>query len=627
MFPSTRLVWRRCTGTPDDGFTMVEVLVAMVIVAVVMASMIGVLLSALTTVVQARQRQTATALGTQALEQLRALPYDDITQDNAAFGAPDLGLEQITGSDPYDFEPTTVLPGVDERLVVNEYSGRWEDIAVDEVTYRVSTYVTRPAIAAGASQTFNLTTLVTWTSAAYPDARTAAQRSTTFSPAGCLSTAQSPFAAPCQAYFTGQAGAALGGITISNPDNSTALIDGFDGSGLELSLAGLSTSLLVEQTASANSTATTTGAASSSASPGASGGQTAAVAVDSDPSSVPGQEVEQSTSQTTGTVSLSGTGGTLTVGPSTGDAGQALAAVAADTSYCVGTSGSGLATGSAGELRPCASSWIRPNGSAAHVTWEPEAMYGFASVEVPIVEMSGSPSPFRAVAAQLATNNIGACTSGTGPGALGCAHAASARELGDVRMGAPGAGAVMTPVDPMMPVDPDWDNAIGLWSVDDLTETARAEEGNGAGAPSYARSGDLWVWNGTGYTHVELDDYDAPGSPGSESWTIPATGFAYTSALGQVITLIYEGTVTVTRPEIGFTPATRPTGDVTKDCKADACVSSVNGGSSVVGNVEVTIVRGTDLDPTTRVVIGRFAVAANLGGMIAQASYKAAPNA
>gem|GEM_PF-1201091 len=612
MSPAPTRVSRRRTARPDEGFTMVEVLVAMVIVAVVMASMIGVLLSALTTVVQARQRQTATGLATQALEQLRALPYNDITLDNGS--SPDPGLLHLSGSGPYDFEPTTVLPGVDERLVVNVYSGRWEDVPVDEVTYRVSTYVTRPAIAAGAPQTFNLTTLVTWTSAAYPGARTAAQRSTTYSPAGCLSTAQSPFAAPCQAHFTGTAGTILGGVSVTDAVDSTAPVTGFgSGASLELNLADMSSTVLVEQTASATASAQT----SSAAGPTTSGGASTSVAVDSDPSSATGQSGDATIAgHTSGAQQLTGIAGTLKLRPSTGDSGGAAAAIAAPASICTGIAGA-LATGSP-ELRPCSAARVQPAGTASSLTWEPPAAFGFGGVDVPMVQIANSGTQWRSVTAQLTSSNFGACTSGSGPGALGCSHAAATRSLGTVLVGATGADASAVPAG--------WDPAHALWSVTGLTETARAEDGTGAQLPLYQRTGTVRVWNGTGYTPYDL----SAGTPASV--LIAPVSLTYTGSAGTSYYVTFEGSVDIQPWETVRTPATR-TGDAIADCKVDTCITRVSGGGAVVGSVTVTITTvpyplppyPLPADPPG--MVGRFTIGTNLGGLLAQATYRAAPNA
>ena len=58
----------RQADATDDGFTLIELIVALSIVFAVVASMIFLFVGSLKTVTQAKQRQTATALATQTLE-------------------------------------------------------------------------------------------------------------------------------------------------------------------------------------------------------------------------------------------------------------------------------------------------------------------------------------------------------------------------------------------------------------------------------------------------------------------------------------------------------------------------------------------------------------------------------
>ena len=85
------------------------------------------------------------------------------------------------------------------------------------------------------------------------------------------------------------------------------------------------------------------------------------------------------------------------------------------------------------------------------------------------------------------------------------------------------------------------------------------------------------------------------------------------------VTLTYEGSLTVERPRIPRTPATR-TGVVATDCKADACTTSVDGSGAVTARVTVIVTNGGG-------ELTRFAISADLGGLTVLSSYKAAANA
>lgn len=594
-------MWRRYDGDADGsdrGFSLVEVILAMAIIAGVLASMLGIVVSSLTTVAQARQRQTATALATQGIELLRALPYDTVTLNHAGDTPDATATYAVFESGVYHLRTTLPSLNLNEQLMVNDVSGRTKDITVDEVTYRVHTYVTLAA-----NDAFNLTVLVTYTSTVSHGQRVTAQRSVTFSPTGCLSTAQNPFAAPCQAYFTATAGQTLGGITVTNPDDGTAPILGFDSAGgttLELGLASNGATLFVEQTASANSNAMTSGAAQDSATPGSSGGVTSVAAVDSDPSSLPNPPlITTTTGQTSAAQSLTGSAGTLTVKPGTGDSGRSAAAIYAAGTHCIDPNGAGLNTGpDSTHLRPCASSQVTGPTSAATLNYLPNSPGGFESMTLPILSVAGTSTEARAVAAQLAAAN---CTAG-GPVGVGCAYGAARRTLGEVRVGYPLTGGV----GPVGMND-------GLVRLSGLSEQVGAEEGQGAQLPSYTRTGHISVWTSANiYADLDLS------AGASGSWPVDAQ-ILYTSPSGKQLTLHYTGTVIVSPAQQVRTPATR-TGDLNLDCQDQACVSQYNGGSAVVLSLSVSVLEnGTE--------IGSFGIAANLGGLTSQATFKAAADA
>ncbi len=80
---ATEAVRRRAaaarTGPPDAGFTLVELVVAMVVTLIVVTALIGVFLSSLSGVALAKQRQAASSLATGVMEQIRALDYGTLS--------------------------------------------------------------------------------------------------------------------------------------------------------------------------------------------------------------------------------------------------------------------------------------------------------------------------------------------------------------------------------------------------------------------------------------------------------------------------------------------------------------------------------------------------------------------
>ena len=151
----------------------------------------------------ARQRQTATGLADQAMEQIRALPFDTVklgldntdlqntTDPNIVKNCGGVNGEYCYGSEriPHGTN-ASVVPLVPHQRTVT----------VRAVTFTVSTYISYYQNDIS-TNTFRLTVIVSWTS---PEVRRATQvqvQTVVNSPAGCLSTATHPFSAPCQPFL------------------------------------------------------------------------------------------------------------------------------------------------------------------------------------------------------------------------------------------------------------------------------------------------------------------------------------------------------------------------------------------------------------------------------------------
>lgn len=574
----------------------------MIITLIVMTVLMFAVVSTLKIVVQARERQTATALATQALEKMRALPSTTVTQPEplvlptAAFTTGSAGA--------YKFAPPAgLLSGVtNESLVVNKPastqpswlgSGQGGDVVVGTQTYTVSTYVTRPT-GSTTTEEYSLTAIVSWTSSAFPSGRMVAQRSAIFTGGECLSSGTSPYAAPCQGFFTAQAGVKSGGLSVTEPlafDPAAPIVvpPPEPPVVLDLVFSGLSTSTLLEQTASGSALAVGGGANRLGASPASSGGVSIAALVDSDPSS-------SASSLLTGLPRPSHSSGSLSYTTAAlgslevdyfGGSSRSAAGIAAESSLCRGLNDAAIATGPAGALRPCSSGDFQQSGTSV-LTFNPAV----APDDVEIAQFSAQADRDRAVSAVIAAANPGvACSSGGSPS---CSHAAAQRSFGTVKMG---HGAV----DPL--AGSVYDPTVGLWSVTDFSETAKAEEGVGAGAPAFARSGQLKVWTEVSplvFGYVTLD-LSAP-LAGAVTYDIPATTLMHGAT-----SVTYQGAVTVqpwTTSESG--PAT---------CIDDTCVSNSSADGSVSSVMTVTVTDGTGFT--------RFTVSSDLGGLLARASYKA----
>jgi prepilin-type N-terminal cleavage/methylation domain-containing protein len=99
----------------ESGFTLIELVVAMLVMLIMLTATLGFFVSSLKTVTLAKQRQTATALATQVLEQIRALPYDQVAK---GIDSNDIVLAGVN-ADPHLTSATTFTPttgGITETL-------------------------------------------------------------------------------------------------------------------------------------------------------------------------------------------------------------------------------------------------------------------------------------------------------------------------------------------------------------------------------------------------------------------------------------------------------------------------------------------------------------------------------
>jgi Tfp pilus assembly protein PilV len=183
---------RRGGPDSDSGFGLVEFMISAFVISVVVLSAIGVLTHTVESVGTSRQRQAAAALATQALEQLRGLPYSMVTaglRNDDLAGDPDISTASGT--------PRLVLQAsatngarVDEQLVTNDgtaaiaplYPHR---VVVPDSTFRsnatLSVFVTLDPANPGV---YGLTAVVRWTPGAGEAEQTYVQRSKLFSPLG-----------------------------------------------------------------------------------------------------------------------------------------------------------------------------------------------------------------------------------------------------------------------------------------------------------------------------------------------------------------------------------------------------------------------------------------------------------
>ena len=542
-------------SSSDDGFTLVEIILAMFLVVTVMAALLGIVVSSLKTIQQAKQRQVSAALATEALEELRALPYSKLTDPSDGLAPLTLPFVVASGSTFSFAPPPDIVESAAEVLVV----GRSSTVVVDEASYRVVTYVTNSVKAAGS---YNLTAVVEWSSTVSNGVRRSVERSTAFSPGGCLSDALHPYSGPCQAAFTGRAGNDSSGATIvkldltdpANPVRSDPL--------MSLVLPALSSTVQVEQIVYGVSTVVTGGASYGTT---VSGSAQTSRAVGSDPTTTIAQ---------TDSITVPGHAGALLSPPAGGRFGSTTnslkGAVRAASPACVIPSSlagatTAIATGPSAQLRPCVVTDSSGSGVSA-LSWDGTDLF------------TASGTSGRSAAAHIVgvSNGAGVC----GVAGDGCLRSVALRTITAASFG-PAVGTK------------------GLWYIESYRGYVVSEQGSGTLTPSIARSGTLYIWTGTGYTPVNL----ASTPSGEWGWGAGSTtGLpAVTGADGRS----YSGTLRLTAAS---SSTSGPAG-----CKTEACVTEVSDGT-----LKATMLVSD--------MTGQYEVSINLGGAAAVTSYQAAPN-
>src|SRR3954451_20099663 len=330
-----RRLLRRVSG--ESGFSLIELVLASGLMALVMSSLAYVGTVAFTDAAVSRNRQTAANLANQALEQVRALPYDTVAlgllTSDVASG--DSAITVSGGAYKYNGE---TIPNHTNSATVEPLVPHRSTKTIDNVGYTVATYVTFVNDDT-TSRSFRVTTKVSWAGGLrgsrlqkFVQAQTVVYSPVSNGPA-CGSTATHPFAAPCQPFLYANSDIGEGAITIAPYTGATG-ISCLSLDKAELLLPTESTNMQLEQVESVASSARTSGTriTDSAGSVSTLGRQVVTAGSDSDPSQ-PKPEYDThsvgtgSTVQTSATANLSGCSNSLQVSSSGGDSASATGTV------------------------------------------------------------------------------------------------------------------------------------------------------------------------------------------------------------------------------------------------------------------------------------------------------------
>ena len=587
----------------DDGYTIMEVVVAMIVIAIGLLGLMAVQVRSLSTVQLAKERQTATALANRAMEQLRAVPYTVLQgglKCTELVGDPDVTVTNPSGACTATFSPSydssisgeTVVTTTGTQVAPLSPHVPASDTSLNGAAYRVRTYVTR--VDPTADVGYWLTVISSWTSGNARSARKViALRSRVYSPSGCLSPTTHPFSGPCQAFFYSDAGGAAGSLSVTANRAGLPLVDGMTATSGSISLADYSSRTQFEQSLSTQSSFITALATLLDPTVSSSGGVTGSSSADTDPGTGALTAPTSATtgSQSSGTLSSAGGGSRLDVTPADSQSGSAYATTVAGASpVCVDDNNATISGG-----QNCASASIAPGGtSSLQLT-----LNSLGSRNMVLADLAAAGSTSRAFGARFPTPSVSPahCTLTSG---AGCVAAGVHRTLGTVRAGglatASGSDAITNAVGANVTTLLNDNPVVNLSAYAD---SASSESGVSPGASSLARAGTLSYWSGSAFTTVALS------SSTNGVYAVPTTTAQYGTTR-----VVLSGTVTVTAG------STTPSGSA--PC-ATACTSKTNAGT-VVASLSYTVFNGATQ-------VGGFDVRVDLGSALAQTTYKAAPSA
>jgi prepilin-type N-terminal cleavage/methylation domain-containing protein len=584
----------------DGGFSLIELVMAIFVFSVITTALGYVLTGSMVNVAFARQRQVANHLATQAMEQVRALPFSTLAAglDRTDLATADPNIT-VAGSGPtavYTFTGTneTIPTGTSGTAQVPLNPHRQTKV-VNGTTYTVGAY---PTNYQGSTTSFRATVIVSWTGSFRKGMVAKVSTQTIlFSPAGCVSSATHPFASPCQPFLYGTAAMGQGGVTV------TGTLLGISLNQAVLRAGELGSLMQIEQVSAAQGRATTSGVSLDIVGQSVqnSGAQAGATASDTDPVSTASPYSTAAVSQgSPATLSASNGYFSLVLTPSPTETGSSTSTSSATSSTNLCPDPLGI---NQNDQLPCGSGSLQQTG----------LMSGTFSVGAGPIPMGNAllgsigtaPTAARTFANLDTAPGSSSCTQTTGDG---CERAEARRSIGTTTLaGLPANLASLRPAD----IPSGWSGY--LLRMSSFSDSVSAESGVGSAAPTAAipisgSAPTISYWNGAGYSTATL----APGA----AVDLPVTSVNINDAgfPGGALTIQITADVST-----GGTVKSDPDGG---SC-AVPCVrtsASAQSASPLVGDITYKITHNG-------VTLADLIIHVDLGALLAQTSYKAAPSA
>lgn len=609
----------RVAARGEDAFTLVEVLIAGLILVLSMMSVGTELGTQFISLQTSNEQAQAGAYMAQAIEQIRALPYVVVangmsTQDlvnsttvgNTSYD-PNITSTTTNGVTTYHFNgvPSEAIADATVTYTQAPLVPHQQTKTGNGITYTIRAYPTLDTSAG--TGVIRVTVVVSWMTR-QGHTQTLSDETLVYSPtSGCLTDTNHPFAAPCQPFFFSTASAGGAVITVvPDPNGASGGILGLSGfTSMELDLPEVTSSALIEQTT------TMQGSARSSGGNWPDGDLSTGIVealseADDDPATNFATNQTTALSQSSSVLQAKGSGSyanSLTITPSASDSGSTTSTVdAASSQGCDDLSGTAQTTG-----LPCSGSWANQSAAASMALglYSGTASLGTAT----LASVGAQPSSYldRTFDGQFESPSGSYCAGTSGDG---CVHAGAQRSLGTVTLGGLPSQFL---TDGAAPSGWGTGSANALITLSSYSDQAWSESGAGittsdvsASVPiTGAATPTLKYWNGTGYTSLPVN---WGGSP--PTITIPTVTATDNAVPGGAVTVSMSATL-----QLGSTStaASIPTGGCTSTCTASAKVSS-----PITGTITYTVTQGAT-------VIADLQLDINLGSSAATSSYEEAP--
>jgi prepilin-type N-terminal cleavage/methylation domain-containing protein len=529
--PGMRALRRRIAACPSEsGFTLIEVVVALTVLLVAFTMVAVAYPAAYKAFATSRERQDASQLANQAMEQLRGLPYATVTggqrdgdldadMSNAKL---DPKLVFKSGGKYHLFSTSgEVIPAGKTGQLPTPLEPAAHPITEHKVDFRVRAYVTEAnESTVNAKHVYRLTVAVYWVSTSQHSARKhLVSQSLLSRDNGCGHSQTHPFLAPCQAFLDAQISTGNGYFNIgSNQDVS----DGKKLPGVELPQARKT--LQLEQTDKVTGNVSTAGIQPADPSADGPAPQLSVTnTATSDPaSSAPRTSSDPTGARKGGSLDWSGTrdrdnthpdkekdegeNGTVSfaAGADGGDVGTALSTVAAASSpTCAGPDGKGAEPG-----KPCGAGASAVGDARLADYIGHDSGWGGA---VDLVHLADGVS----TSAFATRSDGGGNLCATSDSNVGCIDAVAHRGIGALNLGqlppTLDCHATTDPNGGCYSQSPPTTACDYLIKIDPVDETVRAQGGPGVDAPTASRDGHpkIHFCDDSGTTSVSLDDPDA----------------------------------------------------------------------------------------------------------------------